>query len=519
MQKTLLLFVVFSISFCLKSVGQSNTINITFDDNSYKKYVFIDSSSSLQCNSSGLSLQIGNDTSTSLNYSVFNNNYTNAKTYLRYAASDLQAALGAGAKILNGIQFKIKNKQSFYPYSFLNLTVGSIPSSTSNLVAGNNSFPAISTTFVYSGNFTTTAGWNTINFISGYHWDGVSDLVFYICYGSNFLSNIDKMEFTPMANNMALYGSNATTTPVGCKLTSGTSSNLLPNIKFNYCTPSPYSGWQVCKTNKAGFGSGTTTKVIVTDSSKSYPKNDTMRFVLRFDSLAFLNSQQVWNPLGQISLNYSQRLNTDSLHGMCLLEVSIDSGKIWDTIQNYGCHANFSYGTTSYSQAVFTGENKNWTSTSFNFYPCPCPVARTKNANPFSNFYFNQNKSIWFRFSLLSDSATDSLPGWEIDSISFRRDWIYQCPTGIENISTSFPIQIFPNPSSSNFNLTTSETIAAKGFDVSVTNLLGENIFSKNEIHQAHFKIDTQQFPAGIYFVKTHCNGYADANEKIIVGR
>jgi hypothetical protein len=38
--------------------------------------------------------------------------------------------------------------------------------------------------------------------------------------------------------------------------------------------------WHVCQTNKSGFNTGTTSKVIVTDSSKVYPKNDTTRFIL-----------------------------------------------------------------------------------------------------------------------------------------------------------------------------------------------------------------------------------------------
>ncbi len=518
MQKAFLLFVVFSISFCLKSVGQSNTINITFDDNSYKKYVFIDSSSSLQCNSSGLSLQIGNDTSTSLNYSVFNNNYTNAKTYLRYAASDLQAALGTGAKILNGIQFKIKNKQSFYPYSFLNLTVGSIPSSTPNLVAGNNSFPVTPTTIVYLSNFTTTPGWNTINFSSGYYWDGVSDLVFNICYGSNFLSNIDQMEFTPMANNMALYGSNATTSPVGCSITTGTSSNLLPNIKFNYCTPPPYSGWQVCKTNKTGFGSGTTSKVIVTDSIKPYPKNDTSRFILKFDSLMYLNGNLVQGVIARMYFNFVFRMNTDSSKDFCQLDFSSDNGQNWFLAKRYSCYSYYSYNNLCCNDdsGLISGKIANWNYASFYLNPCGCPVRLTSGNYPNINFIQN---SIWFRFSLITDSTFDNLPGCEIDSISFQRIWWQYCPSGIENISSKIPITISPNPSSSNFNLTTNETIAAKGFAISVTNLLGENIFSKNEIHQASYKIDAQQFPAGIYFVKTHCNGFADANEKIVVER
>ncbi len=510
MQKSFLLLVVFSFLFCLKSVGQvaSNTINITFDDNTYKNYVFIDNKSTFRCDSSGLSQQIGNDTLTSPNYSVFNGFYNNARTYLRYAAADLQSAFGNGAKVLYGIQFKIKNKQSYFPYTSFNVSIGSISSSIPNLVSGNNNFPVTATTVVYYGNYTTTIGWNTINFSTPYYWDGSSDLVLNICYGSALFSAIDEMELTAKPNNMALYGVNANL-PTGCNIATGTASNLLPNIKFNYCTSPSYNGWQVCKTNKSGFGSGTTSKVIVTDSSKSYPKNDTTRFVLRFDSLQYFNSSLVSGVLAQINFSYTQRLITDSLKDFGLIEFSIDSGIHWDTLGNSVWFVQL-YGF--YSTAIFSGKHASWEAVNINFRICPI-TERLSNINSL----YSITNSLWMRFSLLSDSVFDNLPGWEIDSISFQREWWTECPTGIQSYSTPFPLQIFPNPSSSNFNLTTNETIAAKGFDVSVVNVLGETIFSKNEIHQAHFTIDTQQFPAGIYFLKTHGSGYADANEKLVV--
>ncbi len=266
--------------------------------------------------------------------------------------------------------------------------------------------------------------------------------------------------------------------------------------------------WQVCKTNKAGFGSGTTTKVIVTDSSKSYPKNDTTRFVLKFDSVNYLNHQIQNGSLAAINFSLKQRLHTDSLKDFCLIEFKVDTAKTWDTLHYLGnCSMNYFYGV-----GIGSGDWNNWSNLSMSFNVCGC-AERTKGIwAP-----FQINNTLWFRFSLITDSTFDNLPGWEIDSISFQREWIWECPSGIQRISIPFPLQISPNPSSSNFNLTTDETIAAKGFDVSVTNLLGETVFSKNEIHQASFKIDTQPFPAGIYFLKSHCSGYADANEKLVV--
>ncbi|MFM2226485.1 MAG: Secretion system C-terminal sorting domain [Bacteroidota bacterium] len=273
--------------------------------------------------------------------------------------------------------------------------------------------------------------------------------------------------------------------------------------------------WQVCKTNKAGFGSGTSTKVIVTDSSKSYPKNDTMRFIVKFDSLMYLNGSLVQGVIEHMYFNFAFRMNTDSSKDFCQLDFSYDNGNSWFLANQYSCVSSFSFNNNWSDSALISGKLINWNIASFFLNPCGCFPARIKSGS-WPQIYATQN-SIWFRFSLLTDSTYDSLPGCEIDSISFQRIWWQYCPTGIENISSQIPITIFPNPSSSNFNLTTDETIAAKGFGVSITNLLGENIFSKNDIHQANFKIDTQQFPAGIYFLKSHCSGYADANEKLVV--
>ncbi|MEY4875478.1 MAG: hypothetical protein RL708_627 [Bacteroidota bacterium] len=133
--------------------------------------------------------------------------------------------------------------------------------------------------------------------------------------------------------------------------------------------------WQVCKTNKSGFGSGTSTKVILTDSSRFYPKNDTTRFVLKFDSLMYLNGNLAQGVIANMYLDFAFRMNTDSSKDFCQLDFSYDNGNTWYLAKEYGCSSNFNFRNNGWNDsALISGKITTWTNAQFFLNPCRCPA-------------------------------------------------------------------------------------------------------------------------------------------------
>ncbi len=196
------------------------------------------------CSGSTSTVQVGIGTNISNTFSPFNFVNSNGRTMMRYSAASLTAALGAGAKVLTAIQFNVTTKQSGgFPFAGLTVKLSCIPSSTIYWNSGTVNYPTYTNNIVYGPtNFVTVAGWNTITFATPYNWDGTSDLIVDMCYSSLLFANIDIVQKTVTANNTVIYGGN-TSSPAGCNIVSGTVSNLLPNIKFAYCTIPFISGY------------------------------------------------------------------------------------------------------------------------------------------------------------------------------------------------------------------------------------------------------------------------------------
>ncbi len=90
--------------------------------------------------------------------------------------------------------------------------------------------------------------------------------------------------------------------------------------------------------------------------------------------------------------------------------------------------------------------------------------------------------------------------------------WFYQsCMRTHDSISTTVKLQqigelkLFPNPASSFITLTTNSNYQLKIEDLEIYNLLGERVnfeLPKSTTDQTHFRIDTQNWMNGVYFVQ-----------------
>ena len=116
------------------------------------------------------------------------------------------------------------------------VSLGCIPTSTPYWTAASNTFPTSNLISVYSAPYTTTVGWNMINLTNSYNWDGVSDLLVQMCFTGQAFSGMDVVQKTTSPNNCVLYASSGAALPLGCNILTGSVSNLLPNMKFQFCS-------------------------------------------------------------------------------------------------------------------------------------------------------------------------------------------------------------------------------------------------------------------------------------------
>ena len=80
----------------------------------------------------------------------------------------------------------------------------------------------------------------------------------------------------------------------------------------------------------------------------------------------------------------------------------------------------------------------------------------------------------------------------------------YQNVTSVESAANSEQVSVFPNPARDQFVITAENE---NRIDVSVSNLLGEKIYAKENLPISagrNYRIDCSLFPAGIYIVQAN---------------
>ncbi len=175
----------------------------------------------------------GSYTSTAIKSSPFASQYANAHGQYIYTAQELTTVgLRAGAPI-DAVLFNVIGKGSKQPFTNYTMKIG-----TTTVTNFTSSFLTPSFTTVYSGNYTTAKGLNTISFSTPYTWDGVSNLVVEVCFG-NASSGTGADTVTATASGSAAAVANSLTTS-GCTITTLSGSNISyyrPVIRFMQNVP------------------------------------------------------------------------------------------------------------------------------------------------------------------------------------------------------------------------------------------------------------------------------------------
>jgi hypothetical protein len=240
--------------------------------------------------------------------------------------------------------------------------------------------------------------------------------------------------------------------------------------------------WQIGGTLKPVF-SNTVTPVrgIMTDTMNTYPKNANDYFVMKIE-----------NPPPNFIIGLWHRYDMDSFHAGGIVEFSTDTGATWVNVVACAATENFylSTDTVFNGKGAFTGKSNGEVYSRFQFITC---IGVKSSAT--TCFYYQHIPLLYFRFRFVSDTTTDSLSGWMIDSFQLQNPGCF--PGAVERITKSNTIEIYPNPATNEITVSASARIQ----EVAISDLLGQAVFSK-AYNSKQVKVDVANLAKGTYFIK-----------------
>ena len=226
--------------------------------------------------------------------------------------------------------------------------------------------------------------------------------------------------------------------------------------------------WQVCSPNKPVFSSAhSAPHAILTDSSGTYPVNDSSSFIIK--ALTYSSGGDI--PV----IGGWYKFDSDSLRDFGRIDISYDHGVTW--------------------QDVLTGSSIFW------FTPRPVFTGRVYQWREFFGWLqpITMYDTIYYRYTFISDNIQTNQQGWMLDDI-FLIDHI----EGIHEQIPSGDILLFPNPAKDKI------FIVSKRFNVSmdvlVMNILGQFQFDQS-INSGDATIDISSLKQGLYFIRINSGG------------
>jgi len=249
--------------------------------------------------------------------------------------------------------------------------------------------------------------------------------------------------------------------------------------------------WEFGNTHKAFFATDSTAAMgIMTDTVNVYPINANNFFIVRF-------SIEDLNPI----INFQHRYQTTAQHDGGVVEFSLDSGLTWQNVKG-DCNVDDGVGfqgilTTNFyatmdtlmtGQQAFSGTSDSTVHSRLQFF-IGVPQKSTD-----VGCTFNVGESIYLRFRFISDSVTDSLAGWIIDSMQIEYDYY---GSGVANVNKYKALNIFPNPSYEgvyNFPPLANE----QQYSIEVYDAMGSKLLTLPYNHS----LNISKYAHGMYFYK-----------------
>ncbi|MBK8847022.1 MAG: lamin tail domain-containing protein [Bacteroidetes bacterium] len=203
--------------------------------------------------------QLGNGTNPVNNTAdVFNGGNANVRTQILYTAAELNAAGLVGPTNILTMGFQVANKLSTGIYS--GFTIQMAHTGTAPPLFGTYLTPTF--TNVFTGNISTTVGWNDFTLTTAFPWDGVSNIIVDICNGNGPPFGFDQVFCTPTSLNQTIG-----IAFLGCTAPNGTATLNRPNARFTGGTVS-YSWTPASEITSTSVSNPVFTAV--TDGPKTY---------------------------------------------------------------------------------------------------------------------------------------------------------------------------------------------------------------------------------------------------------
>ncbi len=236
---------------------------------------------------------------------------------------------------------------------------------------------------------------------------------------------------------------------------------------WNLTIPGSNNIWQICVPNKTVFDSALTSPhAILTDSTGSYPVNDTSGFIIK----------AVLQPYCMCAYMIGgwYKFDSDSLKDFGRIEISIDHGTTWLNVLSDTVIPGFEWLTP---KPILTGRIHQW-----------------RKFNAIFPFDYNYTvDTLYYRFTFITDSIQTNQDGWMLDDIQLTAH-----TEGIADISSQDEINIYPNPAANMITLW-GKTLNGNT-DVSVYDIMGQLCLQKTITNKE--SIDVSSLSKGIYVVK-----------------
>lgn len=236
----------------------------------------------------------------------------------------------------------------------------------------------------------------------------------------------------------------------------------------------PENCWQVGIPGKSVLSEAHShPNVIITDTTESYPINNTSEFTI----LHVVGIGLSQNRRAELSGYY--KVDSDSLQDFGKIVFSPDNGTTWIDIIHDSVDQFLVWNT---QKPVLTGKS-DWTYFWVNLTGL--------------EFNFNEGDTVLYRFSFTSDNIQNNRDGLMYDDLMFE-DWF----EGIFSIEPDdFKSIVFPNPG---FRWITIEfeNKHFQGVDIDIFDGVGKLVYKERNINTGKIDIDFSNHPKGTYFYK-----------------
>lgn len=243
--------------------------------------------------------------------------------------------------------------------------------------------------------------------------------------------------------------------------------------------------WQIGAPQKTLFNApASQPRVIITDSSNTYPVNNTSTFT--FVALNLLNSPFPY------ALQWKQKLDMDQGKDGGIVEFSINSGNTWQNAHNNPNVYQF-YGfqpgnkdTLNTNDYCFSGTDNVWR----DIWLCLAPTIA------------NQNDSILFRFTFKSDSVNTNKEGWMLDNFIAHTTIMHP----VKEISQIDNIVVYPNITNGIVNVEMKKRAAGDMIqNIELYNGEGKRLEAYGQ-NYTKVVLDISKYRAGIYYLHVTIN-------------